>query len=36
MFLKGDGALRARYLTSAADRAGALKLAAQAVERLPQ
>lgn len=35
MFLKGDRALRVHYLTSATDRAGALKLAAQAIQRLP-
>lgn len=36
MFLKGDRYLRVDYLTSATDRAGALKLAAQAAERLAQ
>jgi hypothetical protein len=34
MFLKGDRFLRVDYLTSATDRAGALKLAAQAMQRL--
>lgn len=36
MFLKGDRSLRVDYLTSATDRDGALKIAAQAVERLSQ
>jgi hypothetical protein len=36
IFLKGDRYLRVDYLTSSTDRAGALKLAAQAVERLAQ
>ena len=34
MFLKGDRYLRVDYLTAAADRGGALKLAAQAMQRL--
>jgi hypothetical protein len=34
MFLKGDRLLTVDYLMSAADRAGALKLAAQAMQRL--
>lgn len=34
MFLKGDRFLRVDYLTSSTDRAGALKLAAQAMQRL--
>ena len=33
-FLKGDSSLRADFLTSATDRTGALKLAAQAMQRL--
>jgi hypothetical protein len=34
LFLKGDRLLQVDYRISSADRAGALKLAAQAVQRL--
>ncbi len=34
LVLKGDRLLRVDYLTSSTDRAGALKLAAQAMQRL--
>jgi hypothetical protein len=33
--LKGDHLLRVNYLTASTDRKGALKLAAQAIQRLP-